>query len=114
MAEKKVVRYKLVRHKWPDEIQAEKKRRQRRMCIVATCIVCFFGGFFLNSTLHQTAAASRDEFQKLEEIYSIMSDKFYFGKNQKNLNQKLIDGAISRSEERRVGKECRSRWSPYH
>ena len=23
----------------------------------------------------------------------------------------LIDG---RSEERRVGKECRSRWSPYH
>ena len=24
------------------------------------------------------------------------------------------DGAIDRSEERRVGKECRSRWSPYH
>ena len=23
-------------------------------------------------------------------------------------------GDISRSEERRVGKECRSRWSPYH
>ena len=22
--------------------------------------------------------------------------------------------AIQRSEERRVGKECRSRWSPYH
>ena len=22
--------------------------------------------------------------------------------------------AIMRSEERRVGKECRSRWSPYH
>ena len=32
----------------------------------------------------------------------------------------LIDGATAkvkfttRSEERRVGKECRSRWSPYH
>src|SRR5689334_11477274 len=25
-----------------------------------------------------------------------------------------IASAISRSEERRVGKECRSRWSPYH
>ena len=24
------------------------------------------------------------------------------------------DAARSRSEERRVGKECRSRWSPYH
>ena len=23
-------------------------------------------------------------------------------------------GTLGRSEERRVGKECRSRWSPYH
>ena len=29
----------------------------------------------------------------------------------------VVDGferALARSEERRVGKECRSRWSPYH
>ena len=26
----------------------------------------------------------------------------------------IIAGVIIRSEERRVGKECRSRWSPYH
>ena len=26
----------------------------------------------------------------------------------------LLDGVDTRSEERRVGKECRSRWSPYH
>ena len=34
------------------------------------------------------------------------------GENAKDLE----DGhaARSRSEERRVGKECRSRWSPYH
>src|SRR2546427_13280555 len=25
-----------------------------------------------------------------------------------------LEGAVLRSEERRVGKECRSRWSPYH
>src|SRR5260370_33140217 len=25
-----------------------------------------------------------------------------------------VDFAVCRSEERRVGKECRSRWSPYH
>ena len=25
-----------------------------------------------------------------------------------------LDTPTSRSEERRVGKECRSRWSPYH
>ena len=31
-------------------------------------------------------------------------------KEDKFLHIKLVD----RSEERRVGKECRSRWSPYH
>ena len=25
-----------------------------------------------------------------------------------------VDASLARSEERRVGKECRSRWSPYH
>src|SRR6266436_6330622 len=28
-------------------------------------------------------------------------------------NHERQDGGIDRSEERRVGKECRSRWSPY-
>src|SRR2546426_6080545 len=27
---------------------------------------------------------------------------------------RLVAGLLPRSEERRVGKECRSRWSPYH
>ena len=27
---------------------------------------------------------------------------------------KISAGLLQRSEERRVGKECRSRWSPYH
>ena len=26
----------------------------------------------------------------------------------------MLEGTLCRSEERRVGKECRSRWSPYH
>ena len=31
-----------------------------------------------------------------------------------SLNWDCINPALCRSEERRVGKECRSRWSPYH
>ena len=34
--------------------------------------------------------------------------------NAADLEQYLSSGTIKRSEERRVGKECRSRWSPYH
>ena len=35
--------------------------------------------------------------------YGVQFDVFYGG-----------HASASRSEERRVGKECRSRWSPYH
>ena len=31
-----------------------------------------------------------------------------------NINHHRLERMIRRSEERRVGKECRSRWSPYH
>ena len=33
--------------------------------------------------------------------------------SQKNASTQEVNPA-DRSEERRVGKECRSRWSPYH
>ena len=54
----------------------------------------------MNSTHH---------YEQLIEIFnSCFADDF---------NTRLIKGddePIYRSEERRVGKECRSRWSPYH
>ena len=30
------------------------------------------------------------------------------------MDELVLFGSKRRSEERRVGKECRSRWSPYH
>ena len=40
-----------------------------------------------------------------------LSDHYLFKKNIINLEKRNFK---ERSEERRVGKECRSRWSPYH
>ena len=39
------------------------------------------------------------------------------GKGLSDINNSSVNGReriAARSEERRVGKECRSRWSPYH
>ena len=36
-----------------------------------------------------------------------------YNKSNQIFKKEIVDG-ITRSEERRVGKECRSRWSPYH
>src|SRR5260370_16190881 len=41
----------------------------------------------------------------------------YYGRADRLLEDLAVGAAVSRasrSEERRVGKECRSRWSPYH
>ena len=65
----------------------------------------------------------RLELQKGDTFY-IFSDGFadQFGgekgkklksQNFKNMLLSIQDKSM-RSEERRVGKECRSRWSPYH
>ena len=35
----------------------------------------------------------------------------YLQRQKRSITLKIL---VSRSEERRVGKECRSRWSPYH
>ena len=70
---------------------------------------------------------------RLVYIYAYMSSekqpqfKFELRKSQKKKEGKLKQGKLTsrfrpienfkgteRSEERRVGKECRSRWSPYH
>src|ERR1035441_5184392 len=45
-----------------------------------------------------------------EEFGWCIEQTLFFGKERKPLNMILDD----RSEERRVGKECRSRWSPNH
>ena len=52
--------------------------------------------------------------ENLEEM-----DRFLEMHNLPRLNQEEIENmnrpiTSTRSEERRVGKECRSRWSPYH
>ena len=36
------------------------------------------------------------------------------GRDENTEIQSSNESYIDRSEERRVGKECRSRWSPYH
>ena len=63
--------------------------------------------------------------KKIEALYEDMKNVFIRVKDLREYTDaedygKIIDYVIDcleyflRSEERRVGKECRSRWSPYH
>ena len=48
---------------------------------------------------------------KIKELCIVLGVK---KEDRPQLEQILLDLQAERSEERRVGKECRSRWSPYH
>ena len=43
-----------------------------------------------------------------------MDAPFHFFNDAETIDRIPLDRCVGRSEERRVGKECRSRWSPYH
>ena len=49
---------------------------------------------------------------RFEELHELLSDPEVIS-DSKRLRELTIE-ETTRSEERRVGKECRSRWSPYH
>nr|WP_302350247.1 hypothetical protein [uncultured Duncaniella sp.] len=54
------------------------------------------------------------EEEENEMINKQLSDIDALNKQLQDAEEKLAKEKKERSEERRVGKECRSRWSPYH
>ena len=76
---------------------------------------------------HPRTLVIHPDFKNLEEFIVSIPERFqrnegtviHQGRNELrkmeyNGKEYVIKSFHSRSEERRVGKECRSRWSPYH
>ena len=61
-------------------------------------------------------AAPEDKENSLKYLGSLsdQSRRLRFHSLTSSLESIAVSAVSSRSEERRVGKECRSRWSPYH
>ena len=91
-------------------------------------VLSLFFGFFLGTLLALTRlskhkvlsylATAYIEFFRgtplMVQLYMIYFGSFIvFGLDMNRFISGLV-AVSSRSEERRVGKECRSRWSPYH
>ena len=62
-------------------------------------------------SLGEEVIVSRVSSEILQADKVILPGVGSFGDAMNNLDK---FGLVDRSEERRVGKECRSRWSPYH
>src|SRR5882762_7159539 len=49
-----------------------------------------------------------------QSVYALIEEDLSLGKTEPNQGHLLNQRTLFETEERRVGKECRSRWSPYH
>ena len=69
-----------------------------------------------SNEIYAVNASTKLNDNELEKLVWLFSNAEYL--NSKKIQKKYIGPrktmVTPRSEERRVGKECRSRWSPYH
>ena len=63
----------------------------------------------MGKELYDNSSKAKDLFHKANHILKFNITELMFTGVEEDLKQTNV-----RSEERRVGKECRSRWSPYH
>ena len=66
----------------------------------------------MGKDLYDNVPAAKELFEKANEILGFRITDIMFAGTDEELKQTRV--TQPRSEERRVGKECRSRWSPYH
>src|SRR5256886_7796603 len=90
--------------------QAEDGIRDLTVTGVQTCALPIYSS--LRDELRQHVAKEIGPVAKPDDIrFAEALPKTRSGKIMRRLLKQIASG---RSEERRVGKECRSRWSPYH
>ena len=64
------------------------------------------------TTIHEVAKKADVSISTVSRVLN--NSSYVSGATREKVNAAMEELGSSRSEERRVGKECRSRWSPYH
>src|SRR3989442_8941156 len=92
--------------------QAEDGIRDADVTGVQTCALPIFALNFIVQLRDTLEKLRRDEIERNRRHLKDLSPEQQAAIDQ--LTRSLVNKILHRSEERRVGKECRSRWSPYH
>jgi len=79
----------------------------------------FFGQIQIPHDLKENIMSQLEQLRSkfdsfMEQVKSDPTSRESILKDASKEIEETLKGEITRSEERRVGKECRSRWSPYH
>ena len=92
---KKVVRYRLERYRWADEVEQDKKRTRNILLVIALCGFCLGVGIGIGRILFPSPSKEASgKMAKVEETYRLLEDRFYFKDDVEDFENTLIDGAL--------------------
>ena len=92
--EKKVT-IKLERHKWPDEIKKDRKKRNFIIIIVTSIVTSFILGMLVSPRSGVPFLNGDDSLTRFEAVYNELRTNWYFGKEMKDVDSELINNAIN-------------------
>ena len=84
---------KIERHKWPDEVKADKKQnRSRKITIITVAFAFFIMGMSFSKTFLGSGRGNTNDKSAL--IEQIMNSEWYFGKDIPDLKERIKDQSI--------------------
>ncbi len=84
---------KIERHKWPDEVKADKKQnRSRKITIITVAFAFFIMGMSFSKTFLGSGRGNTNDKSAL--IEQIMNSEWYFGKDIEDLETKVQDNGF--------------------
>lgn len=93
--EERKVSIKLERHRWPDEIAKEKRKKRTVIVVVSAIILSFFLGWQGNRFFNRNRGSLlNDELERFDLVYQDVLDYWYFIDKFEDPQKALVDNAI--------------------
>ena len=76
-------------------MKRKSEKKYKHLASFILCIFCFVAGVLVPVTYNSLISPDSSEWKKLEKVYSIMSENWYFGNDVDNLEDTLVEQAIT-------------------
>lgn len=95
------IKIKLQRHKWPDEIEAEKQERKHFFIKTTLVLMIFAIGFTFGAVFYTKPGVVKDNnVARFERIYDLLVNNWFFVQDMEDPESEMIENAIKGMIER--------------
>lgn len=95
LEDKDKIQIKLQRHKWPDEIEKEKKKKRNIVSILVVGVLVFAIGWTFGSVFYSPLGQPKDaNIARFERVYDTLQRSWFFKNDMDNPQEEMINNAI--------------------